>query len=353
MSTVQPDMTGSESIRSWLGRVFSWVGWAAAAGLLSALILARLVDSGPSQFAFLALLVQTFAFHAGLAITVLLLIAVALRRWRLGIALLLGALVTIGPLGLRAMRSTTPPIDGAQTLTVLSCNLSFGRADAASLITWINEIDPDVIVLQEYGGDWPRVVEAQLRARYPHTIEDPQTHAFGSATLSRLPFVESTMFTWAGDQDVRMPRVTIEHEGSAVDIVNVHTLPPIAMSWVRRQMDQTDDLALEGSTRLGERGVSASVAGAVLVGDFNAPWNTNHMRPLARSGFWEAHSRVGSNRGATWGPTRGPMALAPGIRLDHAVYGGDLEPVFSVVGPDVGSDHRPIATGFRWRTQAP
>lgn len=350
MSEDQDNVAESESIRAWLGRLFPWIGWFAAAGFLVALALARLLDGGPLSLAFLALLVQTFAFHMGLAIAVLFLVAVMLRRWRLGIALLLGVLITIGPLGLRAMRTSMPPIDDAQTLTVLSCNLNFGRANPARLIAWIDEVNPDIIVLQEYGGHWPSVVQTQLRQRYPHVIEDPQPHAFGSVTLSRLAFAESVMFTWAGEPTVRMPRATVEHEGAMVDVVNVHTVPPVAMSWVRRQMSQIDDLASGGATRLGDASERGAADAVLLVGDFNAPWNTNHMRPLARAGFWEAHSRVGTSRGSTWGPRRAPLSLAPGIRLDHAVYGGRLEPVFSVVGPDVGSDHRPIVAGFRWRT---
>ena len=334
--------------RCWLGG-FPFAGWTAAIGLLGALLLARLVDGGPAPLAFPALLVQTFAFHAGLAITMLLLVALALRRWKLGAALLLGVLVTAGPLGLRALPPATPAVDDDRTLTVLSCNLSYGQADADRLIAWIEEIDPDVIVLQEYGGTWPEVVRTRLRERYPHTIENPQQDAFGSATLSRVPFVDSTMFTWPGQFDLKMPRVTIAHEGRLADVTNVHAVPPVALSWVRWQMAQVRDLAGEGARRFGGASETGEVEGVMLAGDFNAPWNTNHLRPLARAGLWEAHSRVGSNRGATWGPTRGLLSLAPGIRLDHAVYGGDLEPVFSVVGPDVGSDHRPIAVGFRWR----
>ncbi|MFI4881140.1 MAG: endonuclease/exonuclease/phosphatase family protein, partial [Phycisphaerales bacterium JB064] len=271
-------------------------------------------------------------------------------RWKLGAALLLGVLVTVGPLGLRAIRPSATAVDDDDTLTVMSCNLCFGTADADRLISWIDEVDPDVIVLQEYGGGWPEVVRTRLTSAYPHVIENPQQNAFGSATLSRMPILDRTMFTWPGDFDVKMPRITIEHAGREVDVTNVHVVPPVALSWVRRQMAQVAELAQEGARRLGGTSGPHEVDGAIFAGDFNAPWNTNHLRPLARAGLWEAHARVGSSRGATWGPRRGLLSLAPGIRLDHAVYGGDLEPVFSVVGPDVGSDHRPIAVGFRWRT---
>ncbi len=343
-----------------LSRGFAFVGWAAAIGLLLALLMARLVDGGPTPLAFMALLVQTFAFHAGLAVAMLLLIALVLRRWKLGVALLLGVLVTIGPLGLRVMRSDATAVDDDGTLTLLSCNLCYGRADPDRLIAWIDEIDPDVIVLQEYGGEWPEVVDAHLRERYPHVWEEPRPDAFGQATLSRSALVGVTRTVWPGYWDIPSARMTIEHEQRRVDVTNVHVYPPVGLSWFAQQGHQLARLSVDAEKRLGEFDYSSGhrdVQGAVLIGDFNAPWGTGHMQPLKDKSLafdtrflWEAHEEIGRGRGTTWGPRRGVLSLAPGIRLDHAVYGGELEPVFSVVGPDVGSDHRPIAAGFRWRS---
>ena len=298
--------------------------------------------------AFLALMVQTFAFHAGLVAGVMLLIAVALRRWRLGSVLLASVLVTIGPLGLR-MVSRTPlqAVDDGSTLTVLSCNLLYGTADAEPLLAWIEEIDPDVIVFQEYAEPWPEIVTRDLLERYPHVWQEPGG-AHGQATLSRVPFVDVVPDIWNGTWKVPAPRVAIEHEGKQVDITNVHAYPPIRFTLMRAQMDQIQSVAHDAFNQLGGISSEPQADGVLYVGDFNAPWNSNHLRPLARVGLWEAHARVGTDRGATWGPSDGLLSLAQGIRIDNALYGGGLKPAWSVVGPDVGSDHRPIAVGFEW-----
>ncbi|MGD1914819.1 MAG: endonuclease/exonuclease/phosphatase family protein [Phycisphaerales bacterium] len=362
MPEAQADKVETESILEWLGRIYNTIGWLAAIGLLSALALARLVDGGPTPLAFLALLVQTFAFHAGLGITVVLLAAIAMRRWKLGFVLLLGVLVTVGPLGLRSIRSVAPPIDDAQTLTVISCNLGYDQANPNRLIAWIDEVDPDVIVLQEYGTRWAEIVRTRLRDRYPHMVEEPRPDAFGQATLSRMPLSQHLRNVWPGYWDIPSIRATLEFEGLLVDVTNVHVYPPISFAWFEMQREQIWKLRLDARSRLGETDYSSrrrDVAGTILIGDFNGPWRTGQLRPLRQEtlhGYeilWEAHDKISRSRGATWGPTRRPLSLAPGIRLDHAVYGGDLEPVFSVVGPDVGSDHRPIAAGFRWRIDSP
>ncbi|UYV13891.1 MAG: endonuclease/exonuclease/phosphatase family protein [Phycisphaera sp.] len=279
----------------------------------------------------------------------MLLIAFALRRWRLGLVLLASVLVTVGPLGLRvAQRAPVRATDDDSTLTVLSCNLLYGTADAEPLLAWITEIDPDVIMFQEYADPWPGIVARNLQDRYPHVWQEPGG-AHGQATLSRMPFVDVVPDIWERVWKVPSPRVGIRHEGKRVDITNVHVYPPMRFVLLQAQLDQIQRVADDAFERLGGMSGEPRADGVLYVGDFNAPWNSNHLRPLARVGLWEAHARVGTDRGVTWGPPDGLLSYAPGIRIDNAVYGGELKPVWSVVGPDAGSDHRPIAVGFRWR----
>lgn len=335
--------TSRTHARSTLARGFSFVAWAAALGLLLALAGSRLAGDNVPSLAFVALMVQTFAFHAGLAVTLLMLVAIALRRWRLGAALLLCVLVTMGPIGLRALRSTPPPVDDESILTVLSCNIRYGTARPELLLAWIEEVDPDIILLQEYDEPFPTVVRESLQVSYPYAWQEPGG-AHGQAIISRLPFDQLETDVFARRWKMTAPRATIEHQGRLVDVANVHVYPPMRYELVRAQLRQLDVLADDADHRLG-----AHVDGYLLVGDFNAPWRSNHLRRFAKRNMREAHDRIGGGRGATWGPTRGLLSLAPGIRIDHAIYGGTLEPVWSAVGPDVGSDHRPIAVGFQWR----
>lgn len=272
----------------------------------------------------------------------LLIMALVLRRWRLGAALFLATLVTVGPLGITATRSKVMAVDDDETLTVLSCNTRYGTANLDLLTAWIDEIDPDVIVLQEYAEPWPELITIRLGKRYPHAWQQP-AGAHGQAIFSRIAFDELVPDVFDRRWKMTAPRVTINHEGRSIDLTNVHAYPPLRSDLLTAQLEQLEILAQSVRDR------AKHVDGHVLAGDFNAPWNTNHLRRFRGLGFREAHAEVGRGRGATWAPTSGLLSLAPGIRIDHAVYGGGLEPVFSIVGPDVGSDHRPIAVGFRWR----
>jgi len=324
--------------------------WSVAISFPGLLLAARAVDwisTDSMPLTFTALMIQTFAFHAGLVAAPLLLIATVTRRWWLGLAFLVGVLVTIGPLGFRMLRTPPSAVDSDATLTVLSCNLLLGEADAEPLLAWIDKIDPDVIVLQEYADPWPGIVASELRDRYPHVWQE-LGGVDGQATLSRVPFLEVVPDIWGYEWSFFSPRITIEHAGKRVDITNVHTYPPTRFTLLRAQTRQVEAAVGDVINRIGGLSGEPPADGVLYVGDFNAPWNSNQLRPLARAGLREAHARVGTNRGATWGPRDGVLSLAPGIRIDHALYGGSLEPVWSVVGPDVGSDHRPIAVGFRW-----
>lgn len=353
-----PAQTAPAGIRQRISHGLALVGWFVAVGLLAGILIAPLAGDAPAAVAFAGLLLQTFSFHAGLIVVVFLIVSLVLRRWRLGTALLLCVMLTVGPSALRSLRPALPAVDDDRTLTVLSCNLCYGRADADRLVAWIDEVDPDVIVLQEHGGRWPQYVRDRLGDRYPHAWEEPREDAFGQATLSRLPFVDTTRSIWPPDWSIPSGRVTVRFGRSLVDVTNVHVFPPVSLDWVNQQRRQLDALSLDASRRLGVWSPTSGsdVQGSILIGDFNTPWSTSFMAAMRYEPIgwdarylWEAHHEIGRGRGATWGPTRGLLSLAPGVRLDHAIYGGELEPVFSVVGPDVGSDHRPIAVGFRWR----
>lgn len=328
--------------RGVLVRGFVIVSWTLAIGLVLSVIAARLAGGGSLTVSFLALMVQTFAFHSGLVVAGLLLVALAIRRWRLGAALLLATLASVGPLGVSAMRPDLAPIDDDATLTVLSCNTRYGTSDPDLLLAWIDEVDPDVIALQEYAEPWPAIMESRLAERYPHAWQKPGG-AHGQAIFTRLEFEELVPDVLGWRWKMTAPRVTIEHQGRRIDLTNVHVYPPMRLDLMSAQLEQLGVLEESVIDRKGR------VDGLVLAGDFNSPWNTNHLRGLRDLGLREAHAEVGRGRGATWGPTAGVLSLVPGIRIDHAIYGGELEAVFSAVGPDVGSDHRPIAVGFRWR----
>ena len=75
---------------------------------------------------------------------------------------------------------------------------------------------------------------------------------------------------------------------------------------------------------------------AVVVGDFNStPW-TATVRALLSDGDL-ANSQRGYGVAPTW-----EVGRLWAVPIDHAVHGDDLVVVDRIVGPDLGSDHRPL-----------
>ena len=80
----------------------------------------------------------------------------------------------------------------------------------------------------------------------------------------------------------------------------------------------------------------------IVAGDFNAtPWSPHFRDLLATTGLRDA----GSGRG--WLPTW-PTWLGPaGIPIDHVLVKGPVTVAGLSLGPDVGSDYRPLVADLR------
>lgn len=290
--------------------------------------------------AFGALCGQAFRFHLGFVI--LLAVAAALLARARRAAVLLVVLL-IPTLGARAVmyapwRGGVADPD-APGITVMSANLLFGRGSVDALIDQIDATDPDVVLFQEYTPASSEY-EAALRARYPHFVVWPRDDAFGQAVFSRLAFVGEPEL-WRGPEGSVIPMIACEVRagGRRVAVWNVHTLPPVGSRYTIEQRRMVAWIAERAAALLGG---DRPPDGLVIAGDFNAPFGTNHLRELSRAGLREAHAEVGTDAGSTW-PRLWWKRYFPGIRLDQVVFGGGLRPVWSAVGTDFGSDHRPVS----------
>ncbi len=293
-----------------------------------------------------AFMLTTFWFHGGIALLTLAALAAGVRaRWTAAVLLLLG-LTAVGP----SLHSLLPrgrsAAAGETTLTVMSVNLLYGRADQQTLLREIERLAPDVLVFQEYTRASERTLPGLLGARFPHIVERSRDDAFGQAVYSRLPFAAPARmypppngsFNWADPQI----RVEVEVQGVRVAIQNVHVLPPVSLDYFSEQRQQTRCLADLARQEL----AAAPGRALIFAGDFNATPESSHLAALRQAGLREAHAAAGRWRGATWPRKGGILPWLPGVRLDHVLYTGPLECIGSEVGGDTGSDHRPTAARF-------
>lgn len=268
------------------------------------------------------------------------LFALATRRRRLLLVACIAAIIGAGPETLlirpRSGENEQPARDG---LTIMSVNLMYGRTSVPALLSQIDAVDPDVIVLQEWTPGASAVLVEQLIGKWPHKVEQSRDDAFGQAVFSRLAFAEPPrMYPPMGAWTEPQITVSIPVAGRTMRITNVHVLPPISLDYFAVQRSMSRSLAQWAEGNTGPH---------VLIGDFNAVRGSGVLRAFANAGFRDAHQAVGSWRGSTW-PRTGWLRWAPGIQLDHALVGRGATPLNARTLPDVGSDHRPIVIRVGW-----
>jgi endonuclease/exonuclease/phosphatase (EEP) superfamily protein YafD len=239
--------------------------------------------------------------------------------WALPGALLLGAGWWVASPGALALAASP-----ARTLTVVSANLNAGNDDPSALQRWARGLDADLLLLQEVN---PRSA-ARLAGwgDYPHQLLAPEDGPFGLAVLSRHRLGQVALREPPG----QTPHARLQVHWDAgrapapvpLALAVLHPMPPLSAHYHR----QRDAL-------LATEAVWAAGAGlpALMAGDFNAsPWSSAMRQPGA------AGMRRATGLTPTW-----PAAL-PAIPIDQILVSGHWRVVESGVGPQVGSDHRPV-----------
>jgi endonuclease/exonuclease/phosphatase (EEP) superfamily protein YafD len=110
-----------------------------------------------------------------------------------------------------------------------------------------------------------------------------------------------------------------------ITVIALHSRPP----WDNRRLAERDHTITEAISL-------AKDNRSVIVGDFNAtPWS-----PVFRAMEADHHRRA--NCGAPWRPTWRSQNPLFGLTLDQAWLGPEVAVLSCELGPDIGSDHRPL-----------
>jgi len=224
------------------------------------------------------------------------------------------------------------PSDGEVALTLFAANILSTNPDKDLIIEAIQEVDPDIILLQEFDSMWRIAIVDAFREDYPHMILRARPDNFGMATLSRIPFEESHVLNFA---DVEVPAIhtVIELKGELVDVLNFHAVPPIGSTNAQRRNDQLISLRDYFAERKQTR---------IVAGDFNTTNWSPYFLDLVDEEFLR-DGRVGQCLCPTWYTVPMFGALLP---LDHVLYNGRLELVSLRTLSPVGSDHLPLVAEF-------
>ncbi len=250
--------------------------------------------------------------------------ALGTRRWVVGGAALVAALVLAAVVLPRAIADGDLPATGA--IAVATANLQFGEADAADLVALVRAERIDVLGLEELTPDAEeRLAAAGLFAELPFVASQARTGAGGTGLASRYPLTPSGLPLGPGMFTQVTARVAAPT--GPVDVVVAHPAAPVfradAANWAAEIVGLPAPAGPAGPARL-------------LIGDFNATLDHRPLRELIARGHRDAAAVLGDGLVPTW-PTDQP--LPPFAAIDHVLVSGPLRPAALSTHRIAGTDH--------------
>lgn len=215
-----------------------------------------------------------------------------------------------------------------ESITILHANVQTKNRDAARVLDWIEDVQPDIVFLQEVNERWLTSLD-RLHTNYPYRHAAPRDDNFGIAVFARQPLQRVTQHD---GPPLGLPSLIVETrlDGQPIRFVSTHPIPPIGKSGFDARNAQLADIASI---------IAATQPPVVLIGDLNTSmWSHHYEKFIAATGLKNARSGAGVM--PTW-PTFLPFAMIP---IDHCLVSNDVIVLAIETGPDIGSDHLPLIT---------
>ncbi len=259
------------------------------------------------------------------------------------IAVIVVALVRVGgewwSPGDNRARGEPSPVE--TRLTVLSWNLESESKSPQDVVDGILDVRrplrPDVVALQELTPDVAAALDAseEIDQRFPYRILEPRDGVRGMGILSSIPLEEGAY----GAFPMLLTASLILPDGSTLDLVNAHPLPPkiSTIAGVPIGLDTRQrDLDLRYVRAAADR--APDEERVLLVGDLN----TTPFEPgfgIVANGLHDVHAEVASGTGFTWRPAFLERLNAGLLRIDHVLAGAALQPVAVAEDCSLPGDH--------------
>lgn len=321
MSEQQPELTGAR----WLA---SWARW-------SGLALLPALAGYAGDWHWLFDLCAHFRWQYAVVLALGLLPAALLRKRGLVVLLLAGSVLN----GWSLMTATGPTADasraGAEATVrswkLLVVNVHVGLVDAGPLLRLIERESPDVIGIIELSPALEKKLHV-LDVDYPMHRAQPRDDPFGIGLWTRWP--ESTIEIQS-TPPLGLPTLVLNGPGAApARLWLVHAFPPIsaeAAHWRDQHLAHVASLI----------GRDPQV---LVSGDFNAtPWSAAYRSFRGSTGLLDSSARQWP--WPTWftGSAAGSVLALP---IDHVLHAAGWRVLDRRIGPDIGSDHRPLIVSF-------
>ncbi len=302
-------------------RVLMWLVCAGATlGTLIALF---------SRESWIAELFSHYRFHYFLAQAMLLLVFLNTRRYVWLVATVILALPNawyVGPYLLPVIRDAVAGAATAAEPQLLLVNLSYRNTEHDTLLDYVRDRQPDLLVLSEYSPEWHAVLQTRLD-EYPHRLLHPRENAWGMAIYSRNPLQDQAWLD-LGVPETDNLRVRVELAGQTLELFALHLYSPTTprrAAWRNTQLERVASILRD------------TPYPRIVVGDLNlTPFSPHFGDLLNDTGLLDARRRHGLH--VTW-----PSAPVPlWIPIDHCLADVSAGVTWVRTGPNLGSDHYPL-----------
>ncbi|MEV4555788.1 endonuclease/exonuclease/phosphatase family protein [Kitasatospora sp. NPDC049285] len=316
--------TGRTGLRRWFDWQRAWP--VTLLGLLLTVLLAFHADL-PNRVGNLGSLLETFLPWLGLAVPVLLALALWRRSGFAVVAALLPAVVWLNLFGGLLVDKST----GHGDFTALTHNVAAANDDPQGTIRMLAGSGAQIVALEELSAAAAPVYTAGLAAKYPFHVVEGTVGLWSSYPIDGVEVVDIKMgWTRAFRAQVTTPKGPLA--------VYVAHLPSVRVKF-------------DSGFTAGRRDVSAQALGnaiaaeplrkVLLLGDLNGTMNDRSLAPIT-SQMRSAQGAAGDGFGFSW-PASFPMA-----RIDQILSKGGLVPTDSRVLPADASDHLAVAADYRY-----
>jgi vancomycin resistance protein VanJ len=230
-------------------------------------------------------------------------------------------------------------------LRVMTFNAQNGYTLTRAIWEIIGTVAPDIAAFQECS-----------REMFTQLAEIPGWHTHQNGGLcfaSRFPIDTVYVMERASLESIGgsglVARYVLRTPHGPLQVTNLHLdtprqgLEPISSGrfsiGLRKLREKT--LVRDIESRRARRWVEDGPPPRIVVGDFNLP-----VESVIYQRYWSDLSNAFNEVGHGFGRTRFNGWIK--ARIDHVLHSPDLAPVRAFVGPELGSDHRPMIVDLEW-----
>jgi endonuclease/exonuclease/phosphatase (EEP) superfamily protein YafD len=229
----------------------------------------------------------------------------------------------------------------ASTIRILDANVYNENRSMSGYASQISTVRPQLLTMEEANpNDVAQLRRAGVLNSLPYQFEVDRYDPFAFFVASLYPLADTRVVYLYGRPLI--VQTTLELPWGRQSLWVVHTIAPLPVSFSQWQ----------GQLVLIRRLLRVSKPkGLLVVGDFNATWDSRGFRAILDAGVTDAAAARGRAFDMTW--SQMVPLLPPLVRIDHVLTGPSLAVTHIRTGEGPGSDHRDLIATVAFHRSTP